>query len=173
MTMNVTASGAASSLAQLLATRSSERQERPAMPPPPQGADNKMEQDLQSVMAELGLSVESADESSEASGSSSLDSFMASLMDALHSQSDGSSAIAAGSAENPMKLDLQSLLSQLDGGEEQSDEVSALQSQFSSLLESSGASDSGVTLKDFLTAFASKIPSDAPDRKGYLVDTRA
>ncbi|MGU5714462.1 hypothetical protein [Aeromonas taiwanensis] len=173
MTMNVTASGAASSLAQLLATRSSERQERPAMPPPPQGADNKMEQDLQSVMAELGLSVESADESSEASGSSSLDSFMASLMDALHSQSDGSSVIAAGSAENPMKLDLQSLLSQLDGGEEQSDEVSALQSQFSSLLESSGASDSGVTLKDFLTAFASKIPSDAPDRKGYLVDTRA
>lgn len=174
MTMNVTASGAASSLAQLLATRSSERQERPAMPPPPpQGADNKMEQDLQSVMAELGLSVESADESGEASGSSSLDSFMASLMDALHSQSDGSSAIAAGSTDNPMKLDLQSLLSQLAGGEEQSDEVSALQSQFSSLLESSGASDSGVTLKDFLTAFANKIPSDAPDRKGYLVDTRA
>lgn len=70
-------------------------------------------------------------------------------------------------------LDLQSLLGQLDGEGEPGSEVSALQSQFSSLLESSGNSSSGVTLKDLLSAFASKIPSDAPDRKGYMVDTQA
>ena len=94
---------------------------------------------------------------------------MASLMDALHAQQEGSK----GSSDNPMKLDLQSLLGQLDGEGKPGSEVSALQSQFSSLLESSGNSGSGVTLKDLLSAFASKIPSDAPDRKGYMVDTQA
>ncbi|WAF77696.1 hypothetical protein NRL00_03665 [Aeromonas dhakensis] len=153
MTTNVTAAGSVGSLAQLLATRSGERQERPEMPPPPPpGASNKMEQDLKSVLAELGLSGKSEEESGEntestAASGGSLDSFMASLMDALHAQ--------------------------LDGEGEPGSEVSALQSQFSSLLESSGNSGSGVTLKDLLSAFASKIPSDAPDRKGYMVDTQA
>ncbi|WP_324043950.1 hypothetical protein [Aeromonas dhakensis] len=179
MTTNVTAAGSVGSLAQLLATRSGERQERPEMPPPPPpGASNKMEQDLKSVLAELGLSGKSEEESGESTESTaasggSLDSFMASLMDALHAQQEGSKAIATGSSENPMKLDLQSLLGQLDGEGEPGSEVSALQSQFSSLLESSGNSGSGVTLKDLLSAFASKIPSDAPDRKGYMVDTQA
>ncbi|MGY3874539.1 hypothetical protein ACW5XA_15250 [Aeromonas dhakensis] len=179
MTTNVTAAGSVGSLAQLLATRSGERQERPEMPPPPPpGASNKMEQDLKSVLAELGLSGKSEEESGEntestAASGGSLDSFMASLMDALHAQQEGSKAIATGSSDNPMKLDLQSLLGQLDGEGEPGSEVSALQSQFSSLLESSGNSGSGVTLKDLLSAFASKIPSDAPDRKGYMVDTQA
>lgn len=179
MTTNVTAAGSVGSLAQLLATRSGERQERPEMPPPPPpGASNKMEQDLKSVLAELGLSGKSEEESGESTESTavsggSLDSFMASLMDALHAQQEGSKAIATGSSDNPMKLDLQSLLGQLDGEGEPGSEVSALQSQFSSLLESSGNSGSGVTLKDLLSAFASKIPSDAPDRKGYMVDTQA
>lgn len=179
MTTNVTAAGSVGSLAQLLATRSGERQERPEMqPPPPPGASNKMEQDLKSVLAELGLSGKSEEESGESTESTaasggSLDSFMASLMDALHAQKEGSKAIATGSSDNPMKLDLQSLLGQLDGEGEPGSEVSALQSQFSSLLESSGNSSSGVTLKDLLSAFASKIPSDAPDRKGYMVDTQA
>ncbi|MFA7819485.1 hypothetical protein ACK317_19140 [Aeromonas dhakensis] len=179
MTTNVTAAGSVGSLAQLLATRSGERQERPEMPPPPPpGASNKMEQDLKSVLAELGLSGKSEEESGEntestAASGGSLDSFMASLMDALHAQQEGSKAIATGSSDNPMKLDLQSLLGQLDGEGEPGSEVSALQSQFSSLLESSGNSSSGVTLKDLLSAFASKIPSDAPDRKGYMVDTQA
>ncbi|WP_236663930.1 hypothetical protein [Aeromonas dhakensis] len=178
MTTNVTAAGSVGSLAQLLATRSGERQERPEMPPPPPpGASNKMEQDLKSVLAELGLSGKSEEESGESTESTaasggSLDSFMASLMDALHAQQEGSKAIATGSSDNPMKLDLQSLLGQLDGEGEPGSEVSALQSQFSSLLESSGNSGSGVTLKDLLSAFASKIPSDAPDRKGYMVDTQ-
>lgn len=179
MTTNVTAAGSVGSLAQLLATRSGERQERPEMPPPPPpGASNKMEQDLKSVLAELGLSGKSEEESGESTESTaasggSLDSFMASLMDALHAQQEGSKAIATGSSDNPMKLDLQSLLGQLDGEGEPGSEVSALQSQFSSLLESSGNSGRGVTLKDLLSAFASKIPSDAPDRKGYMVDTQA
>ena len=179
MTTNVTAAGSVGSLAQLLATRSGERQERPEMPPPPPpGASNKMEQGLKSVLAELGLSGKSEEESGESTESTaasggSLDSFMASLMDALHAQQEGSKAIATGSSDNPMKLDLQSLLGQLDGEGEPGSEVSALQSQFSSLLESSGNSGSGVTLKDLLSAFASKIPSDAPDRKGYMVDTQA
>lgn len=179
MTTNVTAAGSVGSLAQLLATRSGERQERPEMPPPPPpGASNKMEQVLKSVLAELGLSGKSEEESGESTESTaasggSLDSFMASLMDALHAQQEGSKAIATGSSDNPMKLDLQSLLGQLDGEGEPGSEVSALQSQFSSLLESSGNSGSGVTLKDLLSAFASKIPSDAPDRKGYMVDTQA
>lgn len=179
MTTNVTAAGSVGSLAQLLATRSGERQERPEMPPPPPpGASNKMEQDLKSVLAELGLSGKSEEESGESTESTaasggSLDSFMASLMDALHAQQEGSKAVATGSSDNPMKLDLQSLLGQLDGEGEPGSEVSALQSQFSSLLESSGNSGSGVTLKDLLSAFASKIPSDAPDRKGYMVDTQA
>ncbi|MFQ2365682.1 hypothetical protein [Aeromonas dhakensis] len=179
MTTNVTAAGSVGSLAQLLATRSGERQERPEMPsPPPPGASNKMEQDLKSVLAELGLSGKSEEESGESTESTaasggSLDSFMASLMDALHAQQEGSKAIATGSNDNPMKLDLQSLLGQLDGEGEPGSEVSALQSQFSSLLESSGNSGSGVTLKDLLSAFTSKIPSDAPDRKGYMVDTQA
>lgn len=179
MTTNVTAAGSVGSLAQLLATRSGERQERPEMPPPPPpDASNKMEQDLKSVLAELGLSGKSEEESGESTESTaasggSLDSFMASLMDALHAQQEGSKAIATGSSDNPMKLDLQSLLGQLDGEGEPGSEVSALQSQFSSLLESSGNSGSGVTLKDLLSAFASKIPSDAPDRKGYMVDTQA
>lgn len=179
MTTNVTAAGSVGSLAQLLATRSGERQERPEMPPPPPpGASNKMEQDLKSVLAKLGLSGKSEEESGESTESTaasggSLDSFMASLMDALHAQQEGSKAIATGSSDNPMKLDLQSLLGQLDGEGEPGSEVSALQSQFSSLLESSGNSGSGVTLKDLLSAFASKIPSDAPDRKGYMVDTQA
>ena len=84
-----------------------------------------------------------------------------------------------------MKSDLNSLISQLTASssdDEESDstsavstdsDVAALQSKFSSLLDSLGASGSSVSLSDFLSAFASKVPDGGQERVGSLVDTTA
>lgn len=98
-----------------------------------------------------------------------------------------------GSSENPLKRDLERLLEKLDQPGEQgraraqgsengqvtenepvaeSKEVNPLLSQLTKLLESSGAAESGVTLKEVLSGLASKLPSEPADRKGYRVDTQ-
>ena len=98
-----------------------------------------------------------------------------------------------GSSEDPLKRDLERLLETLDQPGEQgraraqgsengqvtenepvaeSKEVNPLQSQLTKLLESSGAAESGVTLKEVLSGLASKLPSEPADRKGYRVDTQ-
>ncbi|MGL6153121.1 MAG: hypothetical protein ACRC1N_18385 [Aeromonas sobria] len=97
------------------------------------------------------------------------------------------------SSENPLKRDLERLLEQLDQPGEQgrarapgsengqvteneqvaeSKEVNPLQSQLTKLLESSGAAESGVTLKEVLSGLASKLPNEPAERKGYRVDTQ-
>ncbi len=98
-----------------------------------------------------------------------------------------------GSSENPLKRDLERLLEKLDQPGEQgsaraqgsengqvtenepvaeSKEVNPLQSQLTKLLESSGAAESGVTLKEVLSGLASKLPNEPAERKGYRVDTQ-
>ncbi|MFB0955168.1 MAG: hypothetical protein QMB70_11930, partial [Aeromonadaceae bacterium] len=117
--------------------------------------------------------------------------FMQSLMDTLHAQGASSSsqsdsdADGYGSDSNPMKTDLNSLISQLTSSssdDEESDsssavstdsDVAARQSKFSSRLDSLGASGSSVSLGDFLSAFASKVPDGGQARVGSLVDTTA
>jgi len=97
------------------------------------------------------------------------------------------------SSENPLKRDLERLLETLDrrGGQgrarapgsengqvtenepvAESKEVNPLQSQLTKLLESSGAAESGVTLKEVLSGLASKLPNEHAERKGYRVDTQ-
>lgn len=87
----------------------------------------------------------------------------------------------ADSSENPLKRDLERLLETLDqqGGQEKASEqgaereaVNPLQSQLTKLLESSGAAESGVTLKEVLSGLSSKLPSEPAERKGYRVDTQ-
>ncbi|CAJ1803947.1 hypothetical protein [Aeromonas veronii] len=87
----------------------------------------------------------------------------------------------ADSSENPLKRDLDRLLETLDqqGGqgkaseqEVETDAENPLQSQLTKLLESSGAAESGVTLKEVLSGLASKLPSETAERKGYRVDTQ-
>lgn len=98
-----------------------------------------------------------------------------------------------GSSEDPLKRDLERLLEKLDQPGEQgraraqgsesgqvtenepvaeSKEVNPLQSQLTKLLESSGAAESGVTLKEVLSGLASKLPNESAERKGYRVDTQ-
>ncbi|TNH86643.1 hypothetical protein [Aeromonas sobria] len=98
-----------------------------------------------------------------------------------------------GSSEDPLKRDLVRLLETLDQPGEQgraraqgsengqvtenepvaeSKEVNPLQSQLTKLLESSGAAERGVTLKEVLSGLASKLPSEPAERKGYRVDTQ-
>ena len=50
--------------------------------------------------------------------------------------------------------------------------VNPLQSQLTKLLESSGAAERGVTLKEVLSGLASKLPNEPAERKGYRVDTQ-
>ena len=87
----------------------------------------------------------------------------------------------ADSSENPLKRDLERLLETLDQQGTQGTEseqgaereaVNPLQSQLTKLLESSGAAESGVTLKEVLSGLASKLPSEPAERKGYRVDTQ-
>ncbi len=82
-----------------------------------------------------------------------------------------------------MKADMQTLLSKLGLSSESSStdstsstdsSVSELQSKFSDLLESLGASDSGISLGDFLTSFSGKIPEGrGQGRIGNVVNTTA
>jgi hypothetical protein len=97
------------------------------------------------------------------------------------------------SRENPLKRDLERLLETLDQPGEQgreraqesengqvteneqvaeNKELNPLQSQLTKLLESSGAAESGVTLKEVLSGLASKLPNEPAERKGYRVDTQ-
>jgi type I site-specific restriction-modification system R (restriction) subunit len=103
------------------------------------------------------------------------------------------------SSENPLKRDLERLLEQLDQPGEQgkarapgsengqvtengqvaeneqvaeNKDLNPLQSQLTKLLESSGAAESGVTLKEVLSGLASKLPNEPAERKGYRVDTQ-
>ncbi|HEH9398186.1 TPA: hypothetical protein SIA35_000129 [Aeromonas sobria] len=97
------------------------------------------------------------------------------------------------SSEDPLKRDLERLLETLDKQGEQgkaraqgsengqvteneqvaeNKELNPLQSQLTKLLESSGAAESGVTLKEVLSGLASKLPNEPAERKGYRVDTQ-
>lgn len=170
-------------------------------PPPPQGGENKMMSDLADVFAELGISTESlttsstdtsSDTTSTTASSSdaqtALAEFMQTLMDTLHAQGPGKSAAGNEGSDgygqdNPMKADMQTLLSKLGLSSESSStdstsstdsSVSELQSKFSDLLESLGASDSGISLGDFLTSFSGKIPEGrGQGRIGNVVNTTA
>lgn len=171
-------------------------------PPPPQGGENKMMSDLADVFAELGISIEGLSASSSTDASSdttsttasssdaqtALAAFMQTLMDTLHAQGAGKSAAENEGSDgygqsNPMKADMQTLLSKLGLSSESSStdstsstdsSVSELQSKFSDLLDSLGASDSGVSLGDFLTSFSSKIPEGrGQGRIGNVVNTTA
>jgi len=173
-----------------------------SMPPSPKGGENKMMSDLADVFAELGISTESLTTSSTDSSSTTTNSstassdaqtalaeFMQTLMDTLHAQGSGKSSGGSDGSDgygqdNPMKADMQTLLSKLGLSSDTSSStestsasdssVSELQSKFSDLLNSMGASDSGVSLSDFLTSFSSKIPNGGGQgRIGNVVNTTA
>ncbi|HHQ4517437.1 hypothetical protein [Aeromonas veronii] len=152
--------------------------------------------DLGAVLDELGLSPQG-----ESSGGGtvsirdSLEAFINTMMGSLQQQQEQQLALQqqqrqeqeqrklaiADSSENPLKRDLERLLETLDqqGGQEKESEqgaereaVNPLQNQLTKLLESSGAAESGVTLKEVLSGLASKLPNEPAERKGYRVDTQ-
>ena len=195
MEMNVVASGGLSPLAQRQGSLAAQAPER-ATPSPSTGSDSRMVRDLGAVLDELGLSPQA-----ESSGGSSisirdsLEGFINTMMGALQQQQEQQLALQQqqrqeqeqrklaidDSSENPLKRDLEHLLETLDqqGGQgkasEQGAEIEAvnpLQSQLTKLLESSGAAERGVTLKEVLSGLASKLPSEPAERKGYRVDTQ-
>ncbi|WP_323896378.1 hypothetical protein [Aeromonas allosaccharophila] len=149
-----------------------------------------MVRDLGSVLANLGLSPQG--ESSGGSSASirdSLEAFINTMMGSLQQQQEQQLALQQqqrqeqeqrklaidDSSENPLKRDLERLLETLDQQGEQGAETEAvnpLQSQLTKLLESSGAAESGVTLKEVLSGLASKLPNEPAERKGYRVDTQ-
>ncbi|WP_421277058.1 hypothetical protein [Aeromonas veronii] len=195
MEINVVASGGLSPLAQRQGSPAAQAQER-AVTSPSTGGDSRMVRDLGAVLDELGLSPQG-----ESSGGGtvsirdSLEAFINTMMGSLQQQQEQQLALQqqqrqeqeqrklaiADSSENPLKRDLERLLETLDqqGGQEKESEQGAereaanpLQSQLTKLLESSGAAESGVTLKEVLSGLASKLPSDPDERKGYRVDTQ-
>ncbi|QPR54707.1 hypothetical protein [Aeromonas allosaccharophila] len=195
MEMNVVASGGLSPLAQRQGSLAAQAPER-ATPSPSTGSDSRMVRDLGAVLDELGLSPQG-----ESSGGSSisirdsLEGFINTMMGALQQQQEQQLALQQqqrqeqeqrklaidDSSENPLKRDLERLLETLDqqGGQgkasEQGAEIEAvnpLQSQLTKLLESSGAAERGVTLKEVLSGLASKLPNEPAERKGYRVDTQ-
>lgn len=195
MEMNVVASGGLSPLAQRQGSLAAQAPER-ATPSSSTGSDSRMVRDLGAVLDELGLSPQG-----ESSGGSSisirdsLEGFINTMMGALQQQQEQQLALQQqqrqeqeqrklaidDSSENPLKRDLDRLLETLDqqGGQgkesEQGAEIEAvnpLQSQLTKLLESSGAAERGVTLKEVLSGLASKLPSEPAERKGYRVDTQ-
>lgn len=195
MKINVVASGGLSPLAQRQGSPAVQAQERAATSPST-GSDSRMVRDLGAVLDELGLSPQG-----ESSGGGtvsirdSLEAFINTMMGSLQQQQEQQLALQqqqrqeqeqrklaiADSSENPLKRDLERLLETLDqqGGQEKESEQGAereaanpLQSQLTKLLESSGAAESGVTLKEVLSGLASKLPSEPAERKGYRVDTQ-
>lgn len=195
MEINVVASGGLSPLAQRQGSPAVQAQER-AVTSPSTGGDSRMVRDLGAVLDELGLSPQG-----ESSGGGtvsirdSLEAFINTMMGSLQQQQEQQLALQqqqrqeqeqrklaiADSSENPLKRDLERLLETLDqqGGQEKESEqgaereaVNPLQSQLTKLLESSGAAESGVTLKEVLSGLASKLPSETAERKGYRVDTQ-
>lgn len=195
MEMNVVASGGLSPLAQRQGSSAVQAQER-AVTSPSTGGDSRMVRDLGAVLDELGLSQKGEDSSgSSISIRDSLEAFINTMMGSLQQQQEQQLALQqqqrqeqeqrklaiAGSSENPLKRDLERLLETLDqqGGQGKESEqgaereaVNPLQSQLTKLLESSGAAESGVTLKEVLSGLASKLPNEPAERKGYRVDTQ-
>ncbi|OLF21651.1 MULTISPECIES: hypothetical protein [unclassified Aeromonas] len=195
MEMNVVASGGLSPLAQRQGSLAAQAPER-ATPSSSTGSDSRMVRDLGAVLDELGLSPKGADGGgSSASIRDSLEAFINTMMGSLQQQQEQQLALQQqqrqeqeqrklaidDSSENPLKRDLDRLLETLDqqGGQgkesEQGAEIEAvnpLQSQLTKLLESSGAAERGVTLKEVLSGLASKLPSEPAERKGYRVDTQ-
>ncbi|CAJ1808601.1 MULTISPECIES: hypothetical protein [Aeromonas] len=195
MEINVVASGGLTPLSQRQGSPAVQAQERAATSPST-GSDSRMVRDLGAVLDELGLSPQG-----ESSGGGtvsirdSLEAFINTMMGSLQQQQEQQLALQqqqrqeqeqrklsiADSSENPLKRDLERLLETLDqqGGQEKESEqgaereaVNPLQSQLTKLLESSGAAESGVTLKEVLSGLASKLPSEPAERKGYRVDTQ-
>ncbi|MGL5775405.1 MAG: hypothetical protein ACRCYB_08710 [Aeromonas veronii] len=195
MEINVVASGGLSPLAQRQGSPAVQAQERAATSPST-GSDSRMVRDLGAVLDELGLSPKGEDSSgSRISIRDSLEAFINTMMGSLQQQQEQQLALQqqqrqeqeqrklaiADSSENPLKRDLERLLETLDqqGRQEKESEqgaereaVKPLQSQLTKLLESSGAAESGVTLKEVLSGLASKLPNEPAERKGYRVDTQ-
>ena len=195
MEMNVVASGGLSPLAQRQGSLAAQAPER-ATPSSSTGSDSRMVRDLGAVLDELGLSPKGADGGgSSASIRDSLEAFINTMMGSLQQQQEQQLALQqqqrqeqeqrkislADNSESPLKRDLARLLETLDqpGGKDkessqggQNDAIDPLQSQLTKLLESSGAADSGITLKDVLSGLASKLPGEPADQKGYRVDTQ-
>ena len=195
MEINVVASGGLSPLAQRQGSLAAQAPER-ATPSSSTGSDSRMVRDLGAVLDELGLSPKGADGGgSSASIRDSLEAFINTMMGSLQQQQEQQLALQQqqrqeqeqrklaidDSSENPLKRDLERLLETLDqqGGQEKASEqgaeieaVNPLQSQLTKLLESSGAAERGVTLKEVLSGLASKLPNEPAERKGYRVDTQ-
>ena len=195
MEMNVVASGGLSPLAQRQGSLAAQAPER-ATPSSSTGSDSRMVRDLGAVLDELGLSPKGADGGgSSASIRDSLEAFINTMMGSLQQQQEQQLALQQqqrqeqeqrklaidDSSENPLKRDLDRLLETLDQQGKQGKEseqgaeieaVNPLQSQLTKLLESSGAAERGVTLKEVLSGLASKLPSEPAERKGYRVDTQ-
>ncbi|MFM5683203.1 hypothetical protein ACET8V_20265 [Aeromonas veronii] len=194
MEINVVASGGFSPLAQQQGSPAVQAQERAATSPST-GSDSLV-RDLSAVLDELGLSPQG-----ESSGGGtvsirdSLEAFINTMMGSLQQQQEQQLALQqqqrqeqeqrklaiADSSENPLKRDLERLLETLDqqGGQgkeseqgAESEAVNPLQNQLTKLLESSGAAESGVTLKEVLSGVVSKLPNEPAERKGYRVDTQ-
>ncbi|HDZ8847855.1 TPA: hypothetical protein RUW98_003065 [Aeromonas veronii] len=195
MEINVVASGGLSPLAQRQGSPAVQAQER-AVTSPSTGGDSRMVRDLGAVLDELGLSPQGESRGGgTVSIRDSLEAFINTMMGSLQQQQEQQLALQqqqrqeqeqrklaiADSSENPLKRDLERLLETLDqqGGQGKESEqgvereaVNPLQSQLTRLLESSGAAESGVTLKEVLSGLASKLPNEPAERKGYRVDTQ-
>ena len=195
MEINVVASGGLSPLAQRQGSPAVQAQELAATSPST-GSDSRMVRDLGAVLDELGLPPKGEDSSgSSISIRDSLEAFINTMMGSLQQQQEQQLALQqqqrqeqeqrklaiADSSENPLKRDLERLLETLDqqGGQEkeseqgaESEAVNPLQNQLTKLLESSGAAESGVTLKEVLSGLVSKLPNEPAERKGYRVDTQ-
>ncbi len=194
MDINVVASGGLSPLSQRQGSPAVQAQER-AVTSPSTGSDSLV-RDFGAVLDDLGLSSKGEDRSgSSISIRDSLEAFINTMMGSLQQQQEQQLALQqqqrqeqeqrklaiADSSENPLKRDLERLLETLDqqGGQGKESEqgaeleaVNPLQSQLAKLLESSGAAESGVTLKEVLSGLASKLPNEPAERKGYRVDTQ-
>ncbi|MBA2075738.1 hypothetical protein [Aeromonas veronii] len=195
MEMNVVASGGPSPLVQRQGSSTAQPLARTTLSSSA-GSDSRMVRDLGSVLDNLGLSSKGeVGGGSHMSIKDSLEAFINTMMGALQQQQEQQLALQqqqrqeqeqrkialADSSESPLKRDLARLLETLDqpGGKDkessqggQNDAIDPLQSQLTKLLESSGAAESGVTLKDVLSGLASKLPGEPADQKGYRVDTQ-
>lgn len=195
MEMNVVASGGPSPLVQRQGSSIAQPLARTTLSSST-GSDSRMVRDLGSVLDNLGLSSKGeGGGGSHMSIKDSLEAFINTMMGALQQQQEQQLALQqqqrqeqeqrkislADNSESPLKRDLARLLETLDqpGGKDkessqggQNDAIDPLQSQLTKLLESSGAAESGVTLKEVLSGLASKLPSEPAERKGYRVDTQ-
>ncbi|MCF7719009.1 hypothetical protein H9X98_15150 [Aeromonas jandaei] len=195
MEMNVVASGGPSPLVQRQGSSTAQPLARTTLSSST-GSDSRMVRDLGSVLDNLGLSSKGeGGGGSHMSIKDSLEAFINTMMGALQQQQEQQLALQqqqrqeqeqrkislADNSESPLKRDLARLLETLDqpGGKDkessqggQNDAIDPLQSQLTKLLESRGAADSGITLKDVLSGLASKLPGEPADQKGYRVDTQ-